>query len=321
MKKIEKKFLQKKLKKRKNKLFILFGKIFILLTLYPYMLTSFDLNAILTPIGEYIQNELIASVFSGSLTALIMFAIILLFLFFIFFKTPSSLLSLLKRIFLLLIVVASAYFFLTSLTAKTQAELLEPSTLAVAYLGLVFTLIAFVITAIAMKRQVKPLEEVQVPELEEIKLEEAVTKAQKAQSLSMKERYSSMMTDYLQPRIKNIKNERSLLAILSYVTIAEFGVFSTKTIAAPTIEIGLSFFAIFFIGSIIFIHTSYKSYSQGLIHLLITSVFAFALSLLLGFFWANFTLETLLSINYFLTDSLVACITGIGLALVMGSRG
>lgn len=284
------------------------------------MFLAFDFGSVLSSIEEYVFNQLIAGLFSGSLTVLILFAIVLLFLFFIFFKTPSAFFSVFKRFFLLVIIIISTFFFVTNLSVRMHEQLFDASTIAIAVFGIVFTLVAFIVAAFAMKRKVKGLEEVEVPELNEIKVGEAVVKVQKTQPLAVKEKYS-FFTQYLKPGVKSIKSERSLLAILSYVIIAEFGVFSTKTIAAPTIEIGLVFFALFFIGALVFIHTSYKSKSQGLMHLLATSVFAFGLSLILGMFWSNFALETLLSINYFATDSLVACITGIGLALVMGSRG
>jgi len=44
------------------------------------------------------------------------------------------------------------------------------------------------------------------------------------------------------------------------------------------------------------------------------------LSLILGYFWVNYPLEVLFSIEYFKTSCLVALITGMAVSLIMGSK-
>ena len=73
--------------------------------------------------------------------------------------------------------------------------------------------------------------------------------------------------------------------------------------------------------ALIFIKLVYHDYNTGLKHLGVAFVLGFALSLVLGHFWGGIPLDTLLSVNYFGSDALVALITGISLSLFMSSKG
>jgi len=117
-----------------------------------------------------------------------------------------------------------------------------------------------------------------------------------------------------------IKKQSVLLTIITYILIAEFGVFSSITVSAPTEEIGMIMFALFTVGVIVYTLKNYPDPKQGLMYLGAAFAFAFAMSILLGHFWVGHALEELLSTAYFALDSLVAFITGIALSLFMGSK-
>ncbi len=109
--------------------------------------------------------------------------------------------------------------------------------------------------------------------------------------------------------------------MLTYIVIAEFGVFSSKTIPAPTENIGFGFFIIFMMAAFLFIKQSYREYRRGITHFAAATAFGSALSIILGHFWGNYPLEQLLSLSYFATDSLVALVTGLSLSLFMSNKG
>jgi hypothetical protein len=117
-----------------------------------------------------------------------------------------------------------------------------------------------------------------------------------------------------------LKNDRSLGAVLAYLVVAEFGVFSSKTISAPNVSIGLLFFTAFMAAAFFFIRQSYRDFRRGLHHLTVAFIVGGALSILLGNLWGGLSLGVLLSPAYFTSDSMVALVTGIALSLFMGSK-
>lgn len=121
--------------------------------------------------------------------------------------------------------------------------------------------------------------------------------------------------------VSNLKNDKSLGAVLAYLIIAQFGVFSSKTIPAPTFQVGLTFFALFLVAGFFFIHFTYHNYITGLRHLALAVIVGTIVSLILGYFWAGIPFETLLSPAFFQTDALVALVTGLALSLFMGGKG
>ena len=114
--------------------------------------------------------------------------------------------------------------------------------------------------------------------------------------------------------------DRSILTVFTYIIVSEFGVFSGVTVAAPSAIAGAALFIIFIVAAFVFIKKSYHSYLIGVSHLFIGSIFAIGLSLILGNFWSEIPLTTLLSIEYFTTPALVAAVSGMALALFMGSK-
>jgi len=83
----------------------------------------------------------------------------------------------------------------------------------------------------------------------------------------------------------SLKNDKSFLSVLTFLVVAEFGVFSSKTITAPNATIGLVIFVIFLAFSFLFIKQSYKSYTKGITHIIVTLVVGTILAITLGHFW------------------------------------
>ncbi len=118
----------------------------------------------------------------------------------------------------------------------------------------------------------------------------------------------------------NVQSQRSIRNILLYMIVAQFGVFSSVTLAAPTVGVGVTILVVFIVGSLLFVRQVYPDYKQGLTHLGIAVGAAFILSLVLGVFWGNQELTKLLSITYFESDSLVAFVTSIAVSLFAGKN-
>ncbi len=117
-----------------------------------------------------------------------------------------------------------------------------------------------------------------------------------------------------------IEKQSTLLTIITYILIAEFGVFSSVTISAPTADIGMIMFVMFTVGVLVYVLRTYPDPKMGLFYLGSAFMFAFLMSIVLGHFWAGHALNELLSMRFFGLDSLVAFITGIALSLFMGSK-
>jgi len=239
---------------------------------------------------------------------LAVFGVLLIFLLMLF-KVRSWVVLLVKKLLLLGIVVALGYLTLSNLPEKLSVDGLQQAPITnviLALVGGVFFLIALVISLSSLfshsKKRSEPEQVASVPPIQPTTIRQPqmfTTQALKAQ----------------------ITNDRSLLAVIGYVIIAEFGIFSSPTMSAPNPNVGMLFFGVFFVGAFIFIKTSYKKYLKGVAHLFIATIFAVGLSVFLGHLWAEIPLEVLLSIGYFGTNALVAVVTGIAVSLLMGSKG
>lgn len=265
-----------------------------------------DLNTALDSTLEFVAGEFIPGIVSLDPNYLAIgfavFGVLIVFLL-LLFKVRNWVIAIIKRVILLTIIVVSAYFFITSfydklsLTAIQQAPL---QTILIGGLGGLGLVVSLTIAVLSLRTHARK-EEPSAPEIEP-------TTIQQPKMLST------------QALTKQIRTDRSLLAVLSYVIIAEFGIFSSKTFPAPSSTVGLIFFGVFFVGAFIFIKTSYHNYVRGVAHLVVATVFAVLLSIFLGHFWGEISLSTLLSLEYFGTTALVAVITGIAISLLMGSK-
>lgn len=226
-------------------------------------------------------------------------------------KITAVLLSLIKKIIFFLITGIAVYYFFKSFLVRTAMTGFTVDNIIFGLSGSLIGLLGLGLSFYWLSKSFKEdmlKEKVKLPKLSDIKAKEDTDEKQVKRIL-----FSDLSLDLL-------KQEKSVLSIIIYLTIAEFGVFSSPTIAPPSPQIGLVFFSIFLIASIIFIKKIYKDFKLGLAHFGIATLFGFVLSIVLGHFWGNFPIESLLSIQYFASHSVVALITGIAVSLFMSSR-
>lgn len=122
-------------------------------------------------------------------------------------------------------------------------------------------------------------------------------------------------------KLKKPEEEKSLLSLLVYMVVAQFGVFSKAAIAAPDPFTGFAFFVLFVGGAALYMRRSYRDFTVGLKHLAYVLVAGFVLSVLLAIYWINLPAAQLLSFNYFKTGALVALVTSVAVTLVLGGKG
>ena len=120
---------------------------------------------------------------------------------------------------------------------------------------------------------------------------------------------------------ESLNSDKSLIMVLVYLIVAEFGVFSSPTLSAPNIKTGLMFFGIFLVGIFMFVGKAYKNIKIGYLYLAATFIVGIVFSFILGYVWGNVPLSTLLSLEFFQSDSLIALITGMSVSLFAGSKG
>jgi len=272
-------------------------------------------------------------VMRGNVFAIVIFLILVYFAINIIQKFTTLLVFVLKKIFLLIIVALAFYGFVRVFAIKIAIEGISTSTLIFGAAGAVIGILAiFIALYVALHSIVRlqgeqdagvgshhPTEKgvpVSFPPIDTAaeSREKVLVPAEKvisepSQPITVKRNLS----------LESLKSDKTIGAVIAYIIIAEFGVFSSKTIAAPTVEAGLLFFVGFLLASVVFIRLTYHDYWRGLRHLAAALIIGGALSLILGYFWGAIPFDHLLSLSYFTTDALVALITGLALSLFMGS--
>ncbi|MDO9539675.1 MAG: PAS domain-containing protein [Methanocalculus sp.] len=213
-----------------------------------------------------------------------------------------------KKIVLLLIITVATYIFLHDFVFRIVQGGLTVDNIFFGIAGLLCGILA---VGIALNTVIKALLKVMNKRGMGVLLQQPVC------------RETDTGTDENAPYISQLirKTEDSALGrIIIYLIIAEFGIFSSRTLAASTSEAGMTFFIIFMGACFIFIRLVYTDYIIGLKHFGVVFLLGFLLSLLLGHFWGGIPLETLISLEYFGSEALVALITGISLSLFMSSK-
>jgi len=253
--------------------------------------------------------------------------IVLFVLLIIAFKFFAWVLSIVKRFILFFIILLSLTVFVSRFQDKIFSPQPDLTVMAVGAAGVVFALIALMISLLSLGKKVRetryPADEEPDSDkvIEEELNKELAKKAKVAATPSIRPMQLQQPQMFTKQALLDSFHDRSLLAVLSYIVVAEFGVFSSVTVGAPNPIAGIGLFAAFMIAAFVFIRTSYHDYLLGIRHLVIGTVFAILLSILLGHFWVEQPLGMLLSLNYFTTNSLVAFITGLAVSLFMGSKG
>ena len=271
------------------------------------MAEEVDINYLVTYGQDLLNNSLL-----GDPTAIVILAGIAIVLLALVFGVSAFLFGFIKRFFLVIIIGLSVFFFLSTYGERLASEGLTGQLIVLGVIGIAGAIAALVIAFGAFASHAKKIGQ---EKKEEPPLPPDYTPTQ----LQQPKAYTSQA---LTPGsiFSSLSNDRSLLAVFSYVIIAQFGVFSSKTISAPNPETGMVFAGIFFVGAFIFIKTTYHDYRKGLTHLLAAAVFGIIMSIILGLFWAEIPIETLLSTAYFQSNAMVAFITGIAISLLMGTR-
>ncbi len=296
---------------------------------------NLEIGAIISdPVNYFLQQFLPALInLDSSAIAIAGITVIVAFvLLIIVIKLFSWLLSFIKRFILFLIVLASLLAFFVRFQSELFIDPPNLFVLGIGTIGVIFAVVALIISLLSVKREwtkARPLKmgEIRedVKEAVETELQKELAKEAKAAPAITPTQLQSpaMLTrQALSPRkLLESFHDRSLLAVLSYMVVAQFGVFSGVTVSAPNELVGIIFFGLFLVAAFIFIKTTYHNYLTGIRHLIIALVVGGSLSILLGFIWAEIPIEQLLSLAYFQSTSLVALVTGLAVSLFMGSKG
>lgn len=251
---------------------------------------------------------------AGDVSAIALSFIIFFIGIFLINKMTEALLSIIKRTILFFITgIAFLYFFKTFLQRVYITGLTIENIIFGVFgivLGIAGTTLSFYWLFQSFKKENVKNEKVLLP------------KIQNLENYNSKE---TIVPEKQENTIETLKSEilfkeKSIIAILIYLIIAEFGIFSSPTKTAPNVQIGLSFFLIFIAASMFFISKIYKNFKIGLIHFGIALIFGFILSVFLDHFWNGQPISELISLAYFTSQSMVALITGLAVSLFMTSR-
>ncbi|UUX93326.1 hypothetical protein [Methanoplanus endosymbiosus] len=294
-----------------------------------------SLAAILGSIASYLvslpENALSGDLFSVVILLILLYAIALLTI-----KVSSVMIKSIKMIVILAIIAISLYLFINDFIFRLIHEGLSADNVVFGMTGLIAGVISILLAWHTARVSVRKYRE----HKEEKKLKEEISRIQRERMEYKKvdtaagnipeKRHPqpeevAQAADAMPEHATNIFTEFSrdnpIGTVILYLIVAEFGIFSSKTISAATPQTGLVFFVIFMALAFIFIKFTYKCYITGLKHLAVAFVIGFLLSVVLGHFWGAIPPEELLSINYFSSDALVALITGLSLSLFMSSKG
>jgi len=296
-----------------------------------------DLNAFFYDAAMPFANDLIAKAMAGDITtiALLGIAVIACFVILVLIIELSAwVLSLAKRFFLFLIIAVSTGLFFFSFKDKIFAAEPDIGLVLAGIIGVVSAIVALSISAISIKRQLRKTKEEKIEgiksEMKKIVAEELGARIKEESSKQARPEVTATQAQ-AQPLLTKQAltpasilasfHDRSLLAVLSYMVVAEFGVISGITVSAPNETVGLVFFALFIVAALIFIKSTYHNYVTGIKHLVVALAVGLILSMVLSHVWLSLPLEELLAITYFKTNALVALVTGLAVSLFMGSKG
>lgn len=264
------------------------------------------------------------------------------------YNASKVMFALVKRILMFFIVLAFVGGFFINFYDKIFVPNPDPVYLVLGAFGLGAAIISLIISIVALNEKAQAAHTIRQQQIETIKeqLKEQLSEEDYARvkhAAQVEATPTINPTQLSQPKMvtqqayeqkapatmqeafttKNLLSsvqDKSILTVITYIVVSEFGVFSGVTISAPNLMAGVTLFVGFMIAAFLFIKKSYHSYLIGVSHLFIGTFFAVALSIFLGNFWAEIPLEVLLSVEYFTTPALVATITGLAVSLFMGSK-
>lgn len=296
-----------------------------------------DINSILQEQALPAANSIIEKALGGDVStiALLGIAIIVLFVMVVLLvELAAWLINLVKRSLLFVIVAVSTGIFFFSFQHKIFSPEPDMALVAAGLIGVAFALVALAISVVSLKKEWQKPKSQKIAELKsEMKKLVAAQFERELEGGAFKEARPEITATQAQPpALVSTQalapsgffaafHDRSLLAVLSYMVVAEFGVISGITISAPSVDVGLIFFALFLVAAVVFIKSTYHNYLTGIKHLLVALAIGIVLSIILSHVWLSVPLETLLSPAYFQTNALVALVTGLAVSLFMGSKG
>lgn len=141
--------------------------------------------------------------------------------------------------------------------------------------------------------------------------------------------------------------EQNLLTVSVLILVAQFGVFTSRTVSAPNATVGMTLFGIFVVAAAVFVMTAYEDRMKGIIHFVYATIFALVLSGFLLVYWAQtfecggynnaelisdacangadnaaVTWATVLQPRfYFASEGLIAMITGVAFSTLLTKGG
>jgi len=225
-------------------------------------------------------------------------------------KLTQLFLTLIRKLLVFALITTALNYFLSNWYQKMVSEP-SPSIILIGLVGVLAGAASFYIAFYSLIESTKHMKEkkaLEAEKREEERLQELRETKQEVEGI--REMLSLQM----------LKDDKSLGAVLAYMAIAQFGVFSSKTISAPNIQTGIIVFILFIAVTGFFIKIAYKNYLLGVKHFLIALTLGFLLSVLLGAAWGGESPTDLISPYYFQTESLVALMTGIAIPIFMGSK-
>lgn len=284
-------------------------------------------EGIIAYITGYIET-MPSAIMQGDIFALTITLIVFFIAVVVINQLTGLLIRFLKKAILFIIVALAFWQFILMFSAKVNTEGLTTDTLIFGAAGFVIGIVAFSTAFYVALHSFKIARKKPVagPATEDIGEEapaaaagvttgptqDSVPEAGPGKTLSvMKETLS----------INNLKSDKSLGTVLAYLVIAQFGVYSSVTLPAPSLQVGLAFFGLFVIAGLFFIHYTYNNYRTGIRHLVGAIIVGTVVAVVLGHFWGNIPLDQLLSPAFFQSSALVALVTGLALSLFMGGKG
>ena len=282
--------------------------------------TNITGNPLVTEVSYNMMNyfgTLPQQVMQGNAVAIMISLLIFFVLILIINAISAFLLSFMKRTILFLIIILVIYDFFPRYIELVRLQGWQFSTIIIGITATAASIFGFYIASrsfvmSAKSHFLKLADKVrQKQDVHGVVLE----KERKIEGYRQQENIKEMFSK------EALHNEKSLLSVLVYLIVAQFGVFSSPTLSAPNVQVGIIFFSIFIVGIIIFMKSSYKNLQTSVTYFSVTFLVGLLLSFALGILWGKNTLPELLSANFFTSDSLVAMITGMGFSLFAGSKG
>jgi len=256
-------------------------------------------------------------IFQGDLLAIIIGSITFLVTLFLVNKITSLILVFIKKTIFLFITGLAVYYLSTEVYSRV---LISGFTLDTIIFGLIGILVGIFGIGLSLKswfsgakesyKGIKYGSDLKQSSIDEPMKEENVKEETIHELKELKNLFS----------LQTIKQDKNLLSVLVYLIIGQFGIFSSPTVAPPSPGLGAIFFGLFLLGALLFVKQTYKNFRTGIFHLVMTLIFGFILSLILGYFWGGIPLSTLFSIQYFGTSCVVAVITGMAVSLIMSGK-